>query len=298
MITWGNWIFFQAYLKRAFEHMEAAIKCQAEVGKPSRLPWSYAFKALIFCNLKGVDEWAPVMEETENVIKNSGSDRAGSLLYAVKYQNALKIGQYEDALNYALTGFRLAEKIGEGIQIPFLLANAATGALLAGQGEYAFQLAQDGETASEKVGHPLAQIITRNAKALILLRSGRIEEAVAPARAALELCRQLELGPFLIEALEINAEILANLTPPDKKQIFELMDQAAILVDRSESPWFRIDYLMARIRIHMKLKRFEEAGKCLAQIQSLYRAMKLENGTEELWTVTKELAELETKSKG
>ena len=48
----------------------------------------------------------------------------------------------------------------------------------------------------------------------------------------------------------------------------------------------------------MKLKRFEEAGKCLAQIQSLYRAMNLENGTEELWTVTKELAELETKSKG
>ena len=294
----GQLDFFQAYLKRAVEHMEAAIKCQAEVGNSSRLPWSYTFKALIFCYLKGADEWTPVMEEAENVIKNSGSDRAASLLYAAKYQNAMKIGQYEDALNYALSGFRLAEKIGEGIQIPFLLAYAAIGALQAGQGEYAFQLAQEGETASENVGHPLAQIVTRNAKALILLRSGRIKESMAPAGAALELGRQLELGPFLMQTLEINAEILANLIPPDKKQIFELMEQASALVERSDSPWFRIDYLMARIRIHMKLKRFEEARKCLAQIQSLYRAMTLENGTDQLRTVAQELAELEIKDKG
>jgi tetratricopeptide (TPR) repeat protein len=275
--------------------MEAAIKCQAEVGNPSRLPWSYAFKALIFCNLKGVDEWAPVMEEAENMIKNSGIDRAGCLLYAINFQNAMKTGQYEDALNYALAGFRLAEKIGEGIQIPFLLAYAAIGALHTGQVETAYQLAQEGETASDKVGHPLAQILTRNTKALILLRSGGIKESMAPARASLELCRQLELGPFLMQALEINAEILASQTPPDKKQIIELMEHAAMLVERSESPWFRKDYLLAKTRIHMKLKRFEEAGKCLAQIQALYRAMNLENGTEELRTVAQELAEVVTK---
>jgi class 3 adenylate cyclase/tetratricopeptide (TPR) repeat protein len=291
----GQLDFFQAYLKRAVEHMEAAIKCQAEVGNPSRLPWSYAFKALIFCNLKGVDEWAPVMEEAENMIKNSGIDRAGCLLYAINFQNAMKTGQYEDALNYALAGFRLAEKIGEGIQIPFLLAYAAIGALHTGQVETAYQLAQEGETASDKVGHPLAQILTRNTKALILLRSGGIKESMAPARASLELCRQLELGPFLMQALEINAEILASQTPPDKKQIIELMEHAAMLVERSESPWFRKDYLLAKTRIHMKLKRFEEAGKCLAQIQALYRAMNLENGTEELRTVAQELAEVVTK---
>jgi hypothetical protein len=278
--------------------MTAAIQCQAEAGEPSRLPWTYGFKALIFCNLKGADEWASVLEETENVIKNSGSDRASSLLYLIKYQNALKIGQYEDALNYALTGFRLAEKIGEGIQIPFMLAYAAIGALHSGQGEYALQLAQEGEAASDKVGHPLGQIVTRNATALILLRSGRIKESLAPARTALELCRQLELGPFLMEALEINAEILANLTPPDKKQISELMEQASALVERSESPWRQIEYLTAKIRIDMKLKSVEEPGKYLAQIQSVYRAINLENGTQELRTLAKALAELETKGKG
>jgi predicted ATPase/class 3 adenylate cyclase len=294
----GQLDFFQAYFKSAVEHMQAAIKCQTEAGNPSRLPWSYAFKALIFCNLKGVDKWAPVMEEAENVIKNSGSDRAGSLLYMVKHQNAMKIGQYEDALNYALNGLGLAEKIGEGIQIPFLLAYAAIGALHSGQGEYAFQLAQEGEIASGKIGHPLGQIVTRYAKALVFLRSGGIEASMAPARASLQLCRQLELGPLFLQTLEINAEILANHTPPDKKQISELMEHASALVERSDSPWYRMDYLMAKIRIHMKLKHFEETQKCLAQLRSLYRAMNLENGTGELRTVANELAELQTKSKG
>jgi tetratricopeptide (TPR) repeat protein len=289
----GQLDFFQLYLKKAFEHMTAAIQCQVEAGASSRLPWTYAFKALIFCNLKGADEWASVLEEAENVINNSGNDRAGCLLYTVKYQNAIKIGQYEDALNYALAGLRLAEKIGEGIQIPFLLAYAAVGALHAGQGEYAFQMAQKGEIASEKVGHPLGQIVTRYAKALVLLRIGRIKESMEPARACLELCRQLELGLFLRQTLEINAETFASLTPPDKTQIFELMDQAAILVERSESPWFRIDYLMAKIRILMKLKNVEEAGECHAAIQSVYRAVNLENGTQELRTLAKEMAELE-----
>ena len=121
---------------------------------------------------------------------------------------------------------------------------------------------------------------------------------MAPARTALELCRKLELGPFLMEALEVNAEILANLTPPDKKQIFELMEQAALLVERSDSPWRLIEYLMAEIRIYMKLKSVEEARKSLATIQSVYRAMNLENETQELRTLAKELAELEAEGKG
>jgi class 3 adenylate cyclase/tetratricopeptide (TPR) repeat protein len=294
----GQLDFFQAYLKKAFEHMTAAIQCQTKAGGSSRLPWTHAFKALIFCNLKGADDWASVVEEAENVIKNSGNDRAGCLLYTVKYQNAIKTGRYEDALNYALAGLRLAEKIGEGIQIPFLLAYAAVGALQSGQGEYAFQLAREGEAASDKVGHPLTKIVARNAKALVLMRLGRVKESMAPARACLELCRQLELGLFLMQTLETNAEILANLTPPDKKQIFELMEQAAILVERSESPWFRIDYLLARIRICMKLKSAEEAGKCLAAIQSVYRAMNLENGTQGLRALANELAEPKTGGKG
>jgi predicted ATPase len=294
----GQLDFFQAYFKKAFEHMTAAIQCQVETGESSRLPWTHAFKALIFCNLNGADQWAAVLEETECLIKNSKNERTGCLLYSIKYQNAMKIGQYEDALDYALTGFRLAEKIGEGIQIPFLLAHAAIGALHAGQVEYALQLAQEGETASDKVGHPLGQIVTRNATALILLRSGRIKESMAPARTALELCRQLELGPFLMEALEINAEILANLTPPDKKQIIELMEHAAVLAERSESPWRQIENLTAKIRIYMKLKNVEEAGKCVVAIQSVYRAMNLEKGTQELRTLAKALAELETEGKG
>jgi len=294
----GQLDFFQGFLKRAADHMEAAIKCQAEVGNPTRLPWSYGFKSLILCFLKSADQWAAVLEESQSVIKNAGSDRAGCLLYTVKYQISLKAGRHEEALNYALDGLKLADKIGEWIQKPFLLAYASIGALHSGQNEYALQLAQEGEAAGEKVGHPLGQIAAWNSKALVLLRLGRTKESMEPARKALELCRQLELGSLFIEALEINAEILANLTPPDKKQIIELMELAAFIVERSGSPWFRIDYLMAKIRIDMKLKRFEEAKKHLATVRSLYQAMNLEKGTEELRKVANELEEFETKVEG
>ena len=294
----GQLDFFQAYLKNAYEHITAAITCQAKAGNRSRLPWSYGFKALIFCNLKGVDEWPAVLEEAESLINISGNDRADCLMYGIKSQNAVKAGYYEDALNYGLNGLKLAEKIGEWIQKPFLLAYASNGALHAGQRDYAIQLAQEGEEAGEKVGHPLGLIAARNAKALILLRSGRVEESIAPARAALQLGGQLELGPFLMAALEINAEIMANLIPPDKNQILGLMEQAADLVERSESPWFRIDYLMAMTRIHIKLENLPEAGNCLATIQTLFRAMGLENGTEEMRALEKELAEIVKMGRG
>jgi tetratricopeptide (TPR) repeat protein len=288
----GQLDFFQGFLKRAADHMEAAIKCQAEVGNPTRLPWSYGFKALILCNLKGADQWTAVLEEAEIVIKGSGSDRADCLLYYVKYQSAIKAGRHEDALKYALEGLKLADKIGEWIQKPFLLSYAAIGALHAGQTEYAFQLAQEGEAAGEKVGHPLGKIAAWYAKTLVLLRSGRTEDSIVPVRKALELCNQLELGPFLIQNLEIYAEILANFSPPNKKQIIDLMEQAAVLVERSESPWYRIDHLMAQIRIDMKLNRLNEAEKCLATARDLYRAMNIEKDTEELQAVAKELADL------
>jgi hypothetical protein len=213
-------------------------------------------------------------------------------LYVIKYQCAIWLGQYEDALNYALTGLKVAQKIGEGIQIPLILGYAATGALYAGQSEYAFQLAQKGEIASEQVGHPLGQILTSVTKALVLLRSGRIEESLAPARRALQLCRQLKLNFFLMKTLETNAEILAELKPPDKKQIIGLLDEAALLVERSGSPWFQIEYLMAKIRTDMKLKRFGEAEKGIASVRDLYRAMNVEKGTEELRTVEIKLADL------
>jgi len=290
--------FFQAYLGSAFEHVEAAIQCQAETGNQTRLSWSYGFKALIYSSLKAADEWPAVLEEAASLIDKAGNDRAKCLLYSVRFLNAMRTGQYEESLQYALNGLQLAQKIGEGIQIPFLLAYASLGALHAGQDRYAFQLAQEGEAAGEKVGHPLGQIIAHNAKARVLLRSGRIKESMATARVALELCRQLQLGLFLMQTLELQAEILADLIPPDKKQIMAVMEEAAALVERSASPWFRLDYLMAKIRIHLKLKSVEEAGKCLAKIRSLYRTMNLENGTEELRKAAKAVAELETGTKG
>ena len=82
--------------------------------------------------------------------------------------NSIRTGQFNEALNISLEGLELAEKIGEGIQIPFLICFGAIAALHAGQNEYALELVSKGEETSEKVGHPLGQNLIRLTKATIL----------------------------------------------------------------------------------------------------------------------------------
>jgi hypothetical protein len=114
---------------------------------------------------------------------------------------------------------------------------------------------------------------------------GKIEESREPAEAALHFCQELGLGRILQWALEVNAEILANHIPIDEKRINEMMEQAAALVERSDSSWYRIEHLMTRARISLKLERRKVAQDCLSEARSLYGRMGLEDATERLRSI-------------
>ena len=122
-----------------------------------------------------------------------------------------------------------------------------------------------------------------------MLRLGRIEESIEPAEAALLFSKELDLGHSLQRALEVNAEILANRSPMDERRIEEMMDQAAELVKRSDSPWYRINHLMAQARISLKRGKIEEARENLSEARALYREMGLEDGTGELRSIEEAL---------
>jgi hypothetical protein len=196
----------------------------------------------------------------------------------------LSAGQYNQALKIALEGFELAEKIGEGIQIPFLLSHAAIGAARSGQGDDALRLAEKGEAESEKMGHPLGQTIIRIAMAEVLLHLGRIEASIVPAQAALAFCRQLDLGHTLQLALQI--------------KIDELMQQASALAQRSESRWYRIDYLLASVRINLKRKKVQIAQESISEAHHLYKELGLKSGTLELQSLVKAAEEMKSKDDG
>jgi predicted ATPase/class 3 adenylate cyclase len=285
----GQLDFFQGFLKSAIEHMKAAIRCLREIGNQTRLPWSVAFKALIFCQLKHADRWEDVLQEAKTLIDRSGNERAMCALSLSKSIHLLRTGQYEEAMSFALEGLERAEKIGEMIQIPFFLGYAAKGALLAGKNKQAIALVHQGQAESEKVGHPLGKSLIQITKAEILLRSGRVEESIFPIQEALAVCRQLDLGGFLQQALHINAEILANQIPTDEKKIDEMMQEATALVQRSNSRWYRIDHLLTEARINLKIRKPELSRKCISEAKSLYRELGLKNATEELLLVEEEL---------
>jgi hypothetical protein len=156
-------------------------------------------------------------------------------------------------------------------------------------------LAERGEAESEKMGHPLGQANIRIAMAEVLLRLGRIEASIVPAQAALAFCRQLDLGHTLQRALQINSEILACQMPMDEKRIDELMQQASALAQRSESRWYRIDYLFASIRINLKWKKIQIAQGRLSEARHLYEELGLKNGTPELQSLEKTVEEMLSK---
>ena len=281
--------YVQGYLKRAVNQAEAAVQCLREIGNPSRLAW--ALVAMLFASvpLKKEDDCRELMEEARVWIERSENDRTRCFFLFVYCEQLLTTGQYKAALSTSQEGLDLAEKIGEGILTVFHLAHAGLGALYSGKGDHALELLQKGESEGKKVGHPLGLCSVRLAKVEALLRLGRIEESVEPAEAALHFCQKLDLGPSLQTALEVNAEILANRVPMDEIRIEEMMHQAATLVKRSDSPWYRIKHLMAQARISLKRGKIEEARENLSEARALYREMGLEDGTGELRSIEEAL---------
>jgi tetratricopeptide (TPR) repeat protein len=195
----------------------------------------------------------------------------------------------------ALEGLELAEKICEGILKYFLLYYAAEAALGAGHGDSALDFIQRGISEGEKVGHPLGLAVLRLTLAKALLRAGRVEESMEPAEAALKFFQALDMGTFLRSALEIYAEILANWIPKDEMQIDQMMERAAALVERSGSPWDKIEHLEALARISLKRGRLANARKSLIEARSLYREVGLEDVTEELRSIEEALEKGEEK---
>ena len=287
--------YLQGHLKRAMDHAEAAVQCQREIGKPFRLAWALIFKGFILREMKGVHDAREILEEAKVWVDRSGHDRARCLLLGLNSHSFLMSGQYEAAMKAALEGLELAEKIGEGIQKFFLLYWAAEAALGAGHGDSALNFIQRGISEGEKVGHPLGLAVLRLTLAKALLRGGRVEESMEPAEAALKFFQALDMGAFLRRALEIYAEILANWIPKDEMQIDKMMERAAALLERSSSPWHKIEHLGALARISLKRGRLANARKSLIEARSLYREVGLEDGTEELRSIEEALEKGEEK---
>jgi len=281
--------YMQGYLKRALDHAEASIQCLREIGNPTRLAWVLIWKGAILSDLKREADFREVMEEASASVERSGNDRGRSLLFFLNCLILLNTGQYEAARKSALEGLEMAQKMGEGILTVAFLAYAGLGALYAGNNNSALELLQRGEIEGKKVGHPLGLSYIRLAMAEALLRVGKIEESIEPAEAALLFCQELDLGRSLQWALEVNAEILANRVPMDERRIGEMMDQAAELVKRSDSPWYRIKHLMAQARVSLKRDRIEEVRENLSEARVLYREMGLEDGTGELRSIEEAL---------
>jgi hypothetical protein len=123
---------------------------------------------------------------------------------------------------------------------------------------------------------------------------GRVEESIKPAEEALHFSQELDLGATLQWTLEINAEILANMVPRDETRIGKMMEQAAALVERSDSPWHRVRHFLAQARVCLKRDRLEAARESLNTAQTLYQEMGIENGTDELRSLEEALGKEET----
>jgi class 3 adenylate cyclase len=187
------------------------------------------------------------------------------------------------------------EDAPQGILTVFHLAHAGLAALYAGKSDFALDFLQRGELVGEKVGHPYGLAYLRVALAEALLRLDRVDESIKPAEAALHFSQKLDLGATLQWALEINAEILANMVPPDETRIDKVMKKAAALVKRSGSPWYRIRHLLARARVALKLTQLEVVRESLAAARLLYQEIGIYDGTAELHSVEKALEELGSK---
>jgi len=271
--------YMQGYFEQALNHTEASIQCLKGIVNPTRIAWALAWKGMILSFLKREDDCVKFLEEAASWVERSGNDRARCFLSMMICRNLFFTGQYEAALKIALNGIELAKRIGEGMLSMFLFTQAGQAAVYLERIDYALELLQQGESEGERLGHPLCLAYIRVYLAEALLRLGRCEEAAATADAALLFCQALDLGPFLQIALQINAEILAYCDPSDKTRIDQMMEQAAALVERGNSPWMKIHYLLTRARIGLKCDGIEDARKCLAEARAIYIDMGLEDGT-------------------
>jgi len=283
--------YLQGHLKRAMDHAEAAVQCQRKMGRPFRLAWALIFKALILFEIKGRHEVGEILGEIKVWLERSGNDRARCLLCVMNSHSLCVTGQYEAAIKVALEGLEIAEKIGEGILKFFLLNCAAEAALDNGNRDSALSFIQRGISEGEKIGHPLGLAILRLSLARILLLSGKVEESMEHAEAALKFFQTLDMGHLLQRASEVFAEVLANRMPLDETQIGKMIDQAAALVERSGSPWHKIEHLGARARISLKRGNLADARKTLLEARSLCKEVGLEGGTGELRALEEALEE-------
>jgi tetratricopeptide (TPR) repeat protein len=289
---------FQGYLRSALAHADAAILHIRERENPGGLAWVPAFKAWLLSELEPASDWETPMGEARIWVERSGNERARCILAAIRSSTLLATQEYKEAQQEATEAVALAEKVGEGIQLVLCLAYAGLAALYVGKRDLAFNFFRRGELEGDRVGHSLGLAYLRLAQAEAFLRLGRIQEAIHPAETALSFCQRLDLGGYLQRALEINAEILASQSPRDETRIQAMMKQAASLVERSESPWYRIKHLMAHSRINLKRGEPETARENLTAARSLYRKMGMEGSTREMESLDDELNRRKTKGVG
>jgi hypothetical protein len=74
-----------------------------------------------------------------------------------------------------------------------------------------------------------------------------------------------------------------------------MMKKAAVLVERSDSPWYRIRHLLARAKVSLKLTRLEVVRESLAAARLLYQEIGIDAGTAELRSLEKSLEESDSK---
>ena len=279
----------QGYFKRALSHAEASIRCFQNIMNPTRQAWVFVIKGLVLSYLKREDDYREFLEKAISQAEDSGNDRARCFLLSNHCGSLIYSGQYDAAIKISLDSLEEARRINDGILTALFFSQAGQAALYAGRTDYALELLRQGESEGIKVGHPLAQSFTRTILADALLRAGKVEEALKPVEAALVFCQALDLGPILQNALQIKALILAHCDPFDETRIEEMMEQAAALAERGDSPWMKVSHHMARARIGLKLGRILLARNALAKARTLYLEMGLEKGTGELRSVERAL---------
>ena len=249
---------------------------------PARLAWALVTKGLILCDLKGEDDYREFLEEATVWVERSGNDRARCYLHVINVRSFLNAGRYEMALKTALEGVELAEKLGEGILAVFLFAVAGRSALYSANLIMPCNFFTGENQKVRKLGtrwvwHISGYIWRKRSSVQAVLK--RRWNLLKPRCLFVRL---LDLGSVFQTALETNAMILACSETSDEALIDGMLEQAAALVERSNSPWMKIQYLTNRARIGLKRDKIEDALKDLIIARNIHLEMGLENGTGEL----------------
>ena len=146
-----------------------------------------------------------------------------------------------------------------------------------------------------------------------LIYSGQYDAAIKISLDSLEEARRIndggffpksgadyDLGPIIYCKMRYfklrQPLILAHCDPFDETRIEEMMEQAAALAERGDSPWMKVSHHMARARIGLKLGRILLARNALAKARTLHLEVGLEEGTGELRSVEKALEEADSKT--